>query len=409
MLESPAPRWAGRTLALVGVILAAANLRTAVAALSPIVAEVGRDIPLDSVGIGILGTLPPLCFAVFGLLTPLLRRRLHLEAILVAALAAITLGHLVRGIAPDYLALALGSTLTFAGMGVANVVLPPVVKKYFPDRVGALTSAYATVMAVSSLIPPLIAVPIADSAGWRVSLGLWAVFGVAALVPWVVLWVRERAAKAADDDLVVPQLPAVVVGRVWHSRLAWALALLFGMTSMNVYAAFAWLPQILRDVAGIGPVEAGALLALYAGVGIPLSLVLPVLTVRLRHIGPLVVVAAFAYTAGYGGLLVAPAAATWLWVGLAGVGSLLFPATLVLINLRTRTPGGAVALSGFTQGLGYLIGALGPVLVGVLHQVTGAWIAPLVFLLSTVAATVVTGMIVAKPRMLEDDWHPRTR
>jgi CP family cyanate transporter-like MFS transporter len=407
--QLPAHRWAGRTLALVGVALAAANLRTAVAALSPIVAQVGRDIPLDSVGIGILGTLPPLCFAAFGLLTPLLRRLLHLEAILVVALAAITLGHLVRGIAPDYLVLTLGSTLTFAGMGVANVALPPVVKKYFPGRVGTLTSVYATVMSVFSLIPPLTAVPVADSAGWRVSLGLWAVLGVAALVPWVVLWVRERAATAPEDDVGLPQLPAAVIGRVWHSRLAWALAVLFGMTSMNVYAVFAWLPQILTDVARLGPAEAGALLALYAGVGIPISLILPVLTVRLKHIGALVALAAFAYVAGYCGLLFAPDAATWLWVALAGFGPLLFPAALVLITLRTRTPGGAVALSGFTQGLGYLLGSLGPVLVGVLHQSTGSWIAPLVFLFCTVAVTVIAGTIVAKPRMLEDEWHPRPR
>jgi CP family cyanate transporter-like MFS transporter len=392
-------------LALVGVVLAAANLRTAVTALSPIVVEVGHDVPLDSVGIGILGTLPPLCFAVFGLLTPLLRRRLHLETILVASLAAMTLGHLLRGVAPDYLVLTMGSTLTFAGMGVANVVLPPIVKKYFPGRVGPVTSLYATVMAVSSLIPPLIAVPVADSAGWRVSLGLWAVFGVAALVPWIALWVRERAAKIPQPDPDEPQLPAAAIGRVWHSRLAWALALLFGMTSMNVYSTFAWLPQILSDIADMEPAQAGALLALYAGVGIPLSLIIPILTVRLPHIGPMVIVGAFGYIAGYGGLLIAPASATWLWVGLTGVGPLLFPATLVLINLRTRTPGAAVALSGFTQGLGYLLGALGPVVVGVLHQVTGSWATPLVFLLSTVAVTIVTGMIAAKPRMLEDDWH----
>lgn len=405
MSENQTRRWAGRILALVGIVLVAANLRTAVAALSPIVAEIGRDIPLDSVGIGVLGTLPPLCFAVFGLITPVLRRRLHLEALLALAIAAITLGHLFRGMAPDYLALALASTLTFAGMGVANVALPPLVKKYFPDRIGTLTSLYVTVMSAFGLVPPLIAVPVADSTGWRVSLALWAIFGIAALIPWIVLWVREHRVRVREDDLTLLQVPAAVVGRVWHSRLAWSLAVLFGTTSANVYAAFAWLPQILADVAGVGPAEAGTLLALYAGLGIPFALILPMLTVRLRHIGPLIAVSAVAYAAGYGGLLIAPGAATFLWVGLAGVGPLLFPVTLVLINLRTRTPGGAVALSGFTQGVGYLLGALGPVLVGALHQATGTWTAPLVFLVATVAVVVFTGMVVAKPRMLEDEWH----
>jgi CP family cyanate transporter-like MFS transporter len=403
LTDSRLPLWAGRTLALLGIVLVAANLRTAVAALSPIVAEIAADIPLDSVGVGFLGTLPPLCFAVFGLLTPVLRRRLHLETLLVIAVAAITLGHLLRAAAPDYVGLALGSTLTFAGMGVANVVLPPIVKKFFPDRIGALTSLYATVMSVSSLIPPLVAVPVADSAGWRISLGLWAVFGIAALVPWVLLWLRERAIVVEVD----PDAQPVVVGQVWRSPLAWALAIVFGMTSMNVYAAFAWLPQILADVARSTPASAGALLALYAGVGIPLSLFIPVLTVRLKRTGILVAAGAVAYIAGYGGLLLIPETATWLWVLLAGFGPLMFPLTLVLINLRTRTPGGAIALSGFTQGIGYLIGSLGPIVVGALHQATGSWTVPIVFLLCSVAVMVVAGAVVIRPRMLEDEWKRR--
>ncbi|HET8780489.1 MAG TPA: MFS transporter, partial [Agromyces sp.] len=97
------PLWAGRTLALVGIVLVAFNLRTAVASLSPILAELERDISLTPLVIGFLGMLPPLCYAVFGIVTPLFTKRLGLELTLIVSLAALSVGLLGRGIAGDAL------------------------------------------------------------------------------------------------------------------------------------------------------------------------------------------------------------------------------------------------------------------------------------------------------------------
>jgi CP family cyanate transporter-like MFS transporter len=167
---------------------------------------------------------------------------------------------------------------------------------------------------------------------------------------------------------------------------------------------FAWLPQLLIEDAGVSQAEAGSLLSLYAAVGLPASIIVPVLAVRLRSVWPLLITGIVFYVAGYVGLLFVPETLTWLWVSLAGAGPLLFPLTLVLINLRSRTGAGSVALSGFTQGVGYIVGAVGPLVFGVLHEATGGWQVPLVFLLATVCTIVVTGGVVARPRSLEDDW-----
>ena len=383
------------------------------AALSPIVEAVSEDIPLEAVGLGLLGTLPPLCFAIFGLLAPTFQRRVRLETLLLVPLVAILLGHLVRAAAPSYPLLALGSALAFAGMGVANVALPPMVKKYFPDRIGLMTSVYATMLSLMTLVPPLVAVPVADSAGWRVSLGVWSVFAVAAIVPWIGLLLRERrghvrSSAPTDDTASIATAPPAVAGRTSRSPLAWGMALLFGTTSLNVYALFAWLPQLLVDEAGVTAAEAGTLLALYAAIGFPASIVVPILAVRLRSVGPLIAAGLAFYLVGYAGLILSPAAGTWLWVALAGAGPLLFPLSLVLINLRTRSNAGAVALSGFTQGIGYVVGAVGPLVFGLLHEATGGWTAPMLFLVATVCTIAVTGFVVARPRYLEDDWsrHP---
>ena len=404
---SPRPLWTGRTLALLGIVLVAANLRTAVAALSPIVSQISTDIPLTATAIGILGMLPPVCFAVFGIFTPVFTRRLGLENVLVLALTAMLIGHLTRGAAGSLTALMLGSVITFAGLGVGNVLLPPLVKKYFPDRIGLVTSLYVTMLSLSTLFPPLIAVPVADAAGWRVSLGLWVLPVLIALVPWVTMFVRHRVQMTPGT--VVDEAEPALVGRIWRSSIAWALAVVFAASSLNAYAMFAWLPQLLIDTAGVTPAQAGTLLSVYAAMGIPCALLIPWLTARMKNVAALVYLGAAVFLLGDLGLLLAPGTLTWLWVVLAGLGPLLFPLVLVLINLRTRTHAGSVALSGFVQSVGYTLGALGPLSVALLHEVTGGWTAPLLFLIGTALAVTVAGAVIARPHLLEDDLERRHR
>jgi CP family cyanate transporter-like MFS transporter len=403
---SPAARglWAGRTLALLGILLVALNLRTAVAALSPIVSEVGADIDLPVAVVGVLGMLPPVCFAVFGILTPAFTRRFGLESVLIVALVAILVGHLARGLAPDVVTLTAASALTFAGLGAGNVLLPPLVKKYFPDRIGLVTSVYVSILSVSTFLPPLLAVPVADAAGWRLSLGMWAFFALAALVPWIALIVRHRTAGGDDRP---EEVETAILGRMWHSPIAWALTTIFAVSSLNAYAMFAWLPSILVDIADTSPGTSGVLLSLYAAMGLPSGILIPWLAARMRRVGILVYAGAAFFTVGYLGLLLAPTTATWLWVAMAGLGPLLFPLSLVLINLRTRTHTASVALSGFVQGVGYTIGAFGPLLVGLVHEWTGGWSAPIILLGVASLASIFAGAVVARPHMLEDEHRHR--
>ncbi|WP_394279327.1 MFS transporter [Microbacterium sp.] len=194
MTSAPArPLWEGRTLAIVGILLIAFSLRSAVASLSPLYDHIAEDFAVPAAVAGLIGTVPPLCFAVFGLLASGFERRFGLERTTVAALVLMTAGLVVRAVAPDAVGLLLGSVFVFAGVGVGNVLVPALVKKYFPDRIALLTTVYSTTMAVSTTLPPLLAVPVADAAGWRISLGLWAVFALAALIPgWACPCGAER-------------------------------------------------------------------------------------------------------------------------------------------------------------------------------------------------------------------------
>lgn len=395
---------AGRVLALVAIVLTATSLRTAVSGLSPIFDLIAVDVPLDSLRIGLLGTLPPLCFVAFGLLTPLLERRVRLEALLLLSVLAMTAGHLLRAASTDFLGLASASALAFAGTGVANVLLPPAIKKYFPTRMGLLTSVYGAVMALFGLIPPLVAFPLGTATGWRFAVGVWAALAFTAAIPWVVLWLRERRAHRAIDADLAEEGGLVLRGSAWRSPVGWAVAALFGVSALNIYSMFAWLPEIVTSLGGVSPGEAGALLAWFLGLGLPSAIIVPVVAARLTTLTPLILASVGCYVVGYLGLLLAPAAAIWLWVGLMGCGPMSGTLGLILVNLRTRSHEGAVALSGFAQAIGYTLGAIGPLVVGVLHDLTSSWTPPLVFLLCSVLTIVLAVRPLASRRMLEDEW-----
>lgn len=406
---SARPLWQGRTLALIGIILVAFSLRSAVAGLSPLYDHIEADFAVPAAIIGLIGTAPPVCFAVFGLLTPALERRLGLERLATLAMLVIAAGLLLRSLAGGTGILLAGTALVFAGVGTGNVLLPPLVRKYFPDRVGLVTTIYAGAIALSTFLPPLLAVPMADSTDWHVSLGMWAVFALAAMIPWIALSVRQKAADAAaaaaGDEAGGPRRQ--VFGRMWRIPLAWALLVGFAVSSIIAYTFFAWLPTILIDVAGVTPAVAGGLLALFGALGMPASLIVPIAVARWRATRLLFGIAIASGLLGIGGLLLIPGAATWVWVTLLGNACMLFPVTLVLLGLRAHSHEGSVALSGFVQSGGYTLAAIFPLGVGLLHEATGSWTVPLIVLAGVVAAAIPAGLVASRDRTIEEVWERR--
>ena len=404
------PLWRGRALAFTGIVLVAFSLRSAVAALSPILAEVNADLHVPTWVVGLIGAAPPICFAVFGIVTPTLERRFGLERLAAASMLVAAAAMIVRALAGDGAVLLIGTVVLFAAVGVGNVVLPPLIKAYFPDRTGMMTALYSSLLAIAAFVPPLVAVPVADAAGWRVSLGLWAAFAVAAIVPWVTMLVRGRRSSPLPTtgaiDIVEEPAPRVL-SRLPRIPLAWALALTFGISSASVYACFAWLPVVLVDMTGLDHAAAGALLSLFGAMGLPWSILVPIAVTRWNRVGVVYGVALVAGVAGVLGMVLAPTAATVLWVILLGTPQGLFPAVLVMIQRRSRTHEGAVALSSFSQSVGYAVAALFPLGFAVLHEATGDWRGALVSLGILFLFTIPAGIIVTRTRTIEDEWERR--
>lgn len=410
--------WKGRAWVLAGIVLSAFTLRTAVTSLTPLLDSLANELGFGSTMIGVFGMVPTAAFAAFGVATPAIAHRAGLERTALAAMLLAAVGLLARAFVGGTGGLLLSSTIALSGMGIGNVVLPPLVKRYFADRLGTVSTFYITVLQLGTILPALSAVPLAEAAGWRVSLGAWSVVGVAAALPWIaVLWMEKRGSSEPARELArthdravapgdeAPELapPPKSTGRVWRAPLAWGMALMFGMTSMITYSMFTWLPKLLVEAGG-SPALGGAMVGLFSTMGMISALAMPSLAVRIANPFPIMLVCAVCFLAGFAGLLFAPMSLPYLWVALIGLGPSTFPLSLTLINLRTRTPAGSAALSGFMQGLGYWISCAGPLLFGWLHDLTHAWLWPFALLGAGLIVLLGGGWLASRPQYLEDTW-----
>lgn len=392
-------RRGGPAWLLVGaVLLAALNLRTAVTSVGPLLDELRSGLGLSSLLAGVLTTLPVLSFAALGGLTPRVAHRVGERQALAGALLMMTAGLFLRSLVSSVGLFLVCSVAALAGGAMGNVLLPVLVKRHFPNRIGGMTAAYTTAMAIGTTAGAALAVPLASlrtPPDWRLGLGAWSVLAAAAALVWLPLSARARRPASGSTGRVRMSLR--------RSPTAWALTVFFAAQSLQAYVAFGWFALFFREQAGASPATAGLLLAVLAGLAIPISMVIPTLATRWSSQRPLVAFLVACYLVAYVGMLAVPRAGAWLEVLLVGVGGGAFPLALTMIGLRARTPDATAALSAFVQSVGYLLAAAGPVLVGVLHGASHGWGLPFVLLFVDLALMGVAGWYVGRPRYVEDD------
>lgn len=385
---------AKKALALSAIALIAINLRTAVSSLSPVVNFIQAEISLPIVAIGLLGIAAPLAFAFSSSLSTKPARKFGLELTLLMTVAAIIGGNLIRALAFDTASLFAGSMLTLFGVGIGNVLLPVMVRRYFPNRIGLVSSFYITLTSVSATMGSLFAVPVAETAGWRFSLGQWAIFASLALIPLLPLLKNNRP---SDDSAKAASL------RVWKSPTAISIAAVQSMTAIFGYVSFAWLPLLLIEHNGVSPLAAGNLLALFAIMGLPTSLVVPVLASRFPAAQSIIVFfSATVGSIGALGLLLSPNN-LWLSVVLLGLGPTMFPLALTLFNLRSRNQQTVLAVSSFGQGVSYSLASTAVLLVGILREITGGWEAAIWLMFFVALTSSLAGIQLAKRKYVDDE------
>ncbi len=377
--------------AAIAVILVALNLRPVIVAVSPVFDAISTDLKLSSLLAGLLVTLPVLCFGALGPLAPLLAQRIGFERSLALVLLAIIAGSALR-IVPTIPALFGGTLLVGAGIAVGNILLPGLIKRDFPHRLGIMSGLFSMSLAAGATLAAGITIPIAEAAGWSWNevLAAWGLFAVLGLVCWIPSLWHSRGVAAH------PRSTGIVLSK---DRVAWLVTAFFGLQSFNFYSTTAWLPTILIGY-GYDSVFAGLMLSLVNLVSIVPALVVPLVLDRIRRQSALTAVVSLAYFAAIGGFLLVPGwAVLWMvFLGLAqGAGLGL---ALTFIVLRSPDSEHATKLSGMAQSWGYLFAAIGPLALGALRDLTSTWLVPVLLLLIMLVPQTIAAYLAGRPALI---------
>ncbi|GAA0989816.1 CynX/NimT family MFS transporter [Streptomyces rhizosphaericus] len=388
-------------LLLIGIVLASLNMRAALAGVSPLLGEISGHFGLSATTGSLVTTIPLIFMGLASPFAPRLARRWGTEAVLLSALVLLLGGILLR-VAPPVMALFAGGALVGSGIAFLNVLMPGLVKRDFPHRAAGMTALYTTSMIGGATVSAASAVPLENAlGGWRGSLASWSLLAAVAALVWIPQTVLARRGTHHGEPAATPvRTTSGAEPRLGRSALAWQVTLFMGLQSSIAYVCIAWMPTIFTDH-GMSKSAAGLVFAFSTMLQMVGSFVVPTLAGRMRSQRTLAVAVAALMGAGIAGLLVAPAAGAWVWAALIGVGQGgSVGLALTMMVLRTGDAHTSARLSGMAQTWGYLLAAVGPLALGVVHQTTGGWALPLTLMLAVCGALALLGLGAGRDRRI---------
>lgn len=375
------------------LLLTAANLRTPITAVGPVLENIRLTFGLSASAAGVINFLPLLMFATLAPPAAWFGNRFGLERSLWGALLLITLGSILR-ISGSESALWAGTIILSSGIAAANVLLPPLIKRDFTEHTARYVGLYAMTMAITASIASGVVVPLAElsRAGWRLSLAVWLVPAVVALLAWLPYLKKPAPQTKNSANSTSMRSP-------WRAALGWQVSLFMACQSLVFYTLIGWFTPFAQD-SGISQLEAGGMLFVYQIVAIVSNLACMSALKKMRDQRAIGFLASLSIFIAVAGLLMAPNYAL-LWLILAGLGAgASMVICLSLFNLRTHDHLQASKLSGMAQCVGYGLAALGPLCFGLLHDISGNWQWPLMLLLVIAGLQMIVATLAGRARVI---------
>lgn len=394
---------ANNVLLIVGIILIGANLRTGVTSVGPLLQRIQQSLDLSAATAGLLSSLPLILFAVFSPIAPYVAGKIGMRRTLGGALLLLFVGLIGRSL-PIAGMLWIGSICIGVAIAFVNVILPALVKRYFPQRASALISAYSGIMSVVAAIASGVSVPLAGSSadGWRWSLASWSLLTLITLLVWLPqlkspVRLSNAQRSAGINSAVSNQVP--VRRSPWRSLLGWQIAMFMGLQSFTFYTLIGWYGTYAGSQ-GIAAERAGLYLSVYQMMAVVANLCMMFFINRSQDQRLVGILCSLLMFIGLSGLIVQPELSL-LWLTLAGVGGgMAMVFSLLLFGLRTEGYKQAVALSGMAQSVGYLFAAIGPVTVGIIHDISQSWTLPFVLLACLAVIQMLLSLSVGRNRTI---------
>ncbi|MEC0166968.1 MFS transporter [Paenibacillus graminis] len=378
---------------IVGIIFIAANLRAPLTSVGPLVSLIRENVHISNTLAGLITTVPLIAFALLSPFVPKLGRRYGVERIMLISLIFLAIGIAVRSLS-GAVTLYVGTAVLGFAITICNVLLPSLIKREFPQQMGTMTGVYSVSMNLCGAIASGISVPLAVGAGlnWQGALGVWGILSVISILFWAPQ-LKAPAKSAAAAGSSAGNKHQV---NIWRSPLAWQVTLFMGLQSTIFYVLVAWLPEILKDQ-GISSSQSGWFLSVLIMASLPFAFIVPVIAGRMSNQRLLVVITTILLLIGTLGLLYGSIHLVLFWAIILGMGAgFAFGLSMMFFGLRTRSAHQAAELSGMAQSIGYLLAAMGPALIGYLHDATHSWSVPLLILVGVSALLCLVGLGAAR-------------
>ncbi|NFL95515.1 MFS transporter [Clostridium botulinum] len=378
---------------IIGIIFIAANLRAPLTSVGPLVKFIRDNLHISNTLAGMITTLPLFAFAIFSPVAPRLGRKFGVELVLLLSVIFLTVGIILRSLS-GVAGLFIGTAVIGLAISVANVLIPSLIKRDFPEKIGVMTGVYSISMNTFGAIASGISIPIATRLGfkWSGALGIWGILSFISIILWLPQVKRNdgEASKGHKADSSNVSL--------WKSSLAWQVTLFMGLQSLVFYSMVAWMPEILIQK-GMSSNKAGWMLSLMQLALIPFTFIVSVLAGRRSNQRSLVISGCSFILIGILGLLYGSSQFVFLWIIILGIGGgFAFSLSMMFFSLRTENSNEAAQLSGMAQSLGYMLAAFGPILFGFLHDATNSWKVPLQTLIGITVLLFIFGLGASRNR-----------
>ncbi|MEU7693782.1 MFS transporter [Microbispora hainanensis] len=360
----PLPAW----LLLLTVTVIGLNLRAGMGSIPPLLGRISDDLRLPATAQALL-TSAQVIF--IGLSAPAVRRlaaRMGAESATAVLLGALSLSCLMRFQATSIAVLLVSAALAGLGMGGVSVLMPGLIAHHLPRLPGLATGLYSTAMAGGVALAAWTAGPLAERlGGWRPALGAWGVAAALTALAWLALLPRLSRTPAAEAAREKPRRSP------WKSATARWITLYTVLQTIVGFSGLAWIaPSYVER--GLPAQDGAALFSLFQLVQLVAMLTLPPITDHTRDRRPLLAVSLACVALGLAGMVAAPAALAIPAVGLFGLGiGGSFSLGLVLIIDAAADRDEATQLSAMVTLVGYIGGASGPLMLGLLHDLTGGF------------------------------------
>lgn len=387
---------------VLAIIFIASTLRAPLTSVGPVVDEIKQIMDINNSIAGILTTIPLIIFAIVSPLVSKVTSRLTMSRTILYSTILLIIALYLR-VAGDFNVFLIGTILLGVAIAFGNVMLPSYVKWYFPMQIGLATGIYSGTMNFTAGLGGGLSFPLSEITpiGFRLSLAFWIILAVIAIILWL-----PKARKGTEmEKATATQYQAKKTKKVSivKSKLAWMVALTMGFQSMIFYTVVAWVPSILVD-RGLDPSTAGYLLMLNQFSQVPMTFTFPIIASKLKDQRILIVIITILFLLGFSLFFTQSLVLLVVGIIIAGLAmGACFSLCMTFFSIRARTSEGSIALSGFGQSVGYLIAAIGPFLIGYLHDATGNWVSGIIALIIMSILFFIFGYPASKQNVIEDN------